>query len=96
MVILIDILKFILLMLMTFFTCQIITDGKRRISYIGTILICFSTAMVEYIHSGLLEAIFFGEGIFIALHRLLENLRYPYFYAIAIPFRNFGIFIIFK
>ena len=73
MMIFIDIVKFVLLVLVTFFTCQIISNNKKRLSYIGTLLICFSTAVVEYINSGLIEAIFFGEIIFISLDKLLNK-----------------------
>ena len=96
MVIFIDIVKFILLVLASFFSCQIITNKNKRISYIGTILICFSTAVLEYINLGLIEAIFFGELIFISIDRLLEKHNFKYLYAILIPIRNYRIFIIFK
>lgn len=95
MIIFIDILKFVLLVVMSFFSCQIITNGKKRISYIGTILICFSTAVLEYINSGLVEAIFFGEMIFALIDRLLLKDKYSYIYACIIPFRNLRIFIAF-
>lgn len=95
MIIFIDILKFVLLVVMSYFTCQIITNGKKRISYIGTILICFSTAVLEYINYGLVEAIFFGEMIFALIDRLLLKDKYSYIYACSIPFRNPRIFIAF-
>jgi len=86
MVIVNDILKFIVLVLITFFICQVITDGKKRISYIGTLLICFSTAVVEYINSGLVEALVTGELILLSIHNLLYNSsKIRYLYAIAIP-----------
>ena len=96
MMIFIDIVKFVLLVLVTFFTCQIISNNKKRLSYIGTLLICFSTAVVEYINSGLIEAIFFGEIIFISLDKLLNNSKYKYLFSIFIPIRNFRFFITFK
>ena len=96
MIIFIDIVKFILLILSTFFSCQIIANGNKRISYIGTILICFSMAIFEYINSGLLEAIFFGELIFISIDRLLEKSKFKYLFVSLIPIRNFRLFINFK
>ena len=96
MVIFIDIVKFILVVLTSFFTCQIITNKNKRISYIGTILICFSTAFLEYINSGLIEAILFGELIFISIDRLLEKAKFKYLFASLIPIRNFRFFINFK
>lgn len=96
MIVLLDIVKFIILILITFFSCQIITDGKKRISYIGTLLICFSSAIIEYINLGLVEAIIFGELIFWAFENLLTNIKYRILYAIIIPIRYFRIFIIIK
>lgn len=91
MAIFIDVLKFLILVLITFFTCQIITDGKKRISYIGTLLICFSSAIIEYIDSGLVEAIVSGELIFLAINQLLKGSSKQILYAIAIPVRFIGI-----
>lgn len=96
MIIFIDILKFILLIPITFLTCQVITNGKKRISYIGTILICFSTAVLEYINSGLVEALFFGQLIFISIDRLFSKEKNLYFYILMISFRNFRVSITFK
>ena len=95
MVIVSDIIKFIVLILITFFSCQVITNGKKRISYIGTLLICFSSAVIEYINSGLIETIVSGELIFLSISKILENSKYKYFYAVAIPIRNIRIFIAF-
>ena len=96
MVIFIDILKFILLIPITFLSCQVITNGKKRISYIGTILICFSTAVLEYINSGLVEALLFGQLIFISVDRLFSKEKNLYLYILMISLRNFRIFITFK
>ncbi len=96
MIIFIDILKFILLVLATFFTLQIITDKNKLVSYIGTLLICFSTAILEYINSGLVEAIFFGELIFISVDKLLLKEKWAYLYSIMISLRIIRIFITFK
>ena len=96
MIICLDILKFILLIFSSFFACQVITNKNKRISYIGTILICFSTAIFNYINSGLVEAIFFGELIFISIDKLFDNSKYNYLFMALIPIRNFGIFIAFK
>lgn len=95
MIIAIDIIKFILLVLASFFACQIVTNKNKRISYIGTLLICFSTAVLEYINNGLVEAIFFGELIFISIDRLLLKQKYKYLYGCLIFIRNFRIFITF-
>ena len=93
--IVLDIVKFILLIFGSFFACQVITNKNKRISYIGTILICFSTAVLEYINNGLVEAIFFGEIIFISIDKLLLKEKYKYLYVILIPVRNFRIFVTF-
>lgn len=52
-----DILKFVVLVLITFFSCEVITGGKKRISYIGTLLICFSSGITGYMDAGLVEAL---------------------------------------
>lgn len=96
MAIFLDVLKFVILVMMTFFTCQIITDNKKRISYIGTLLVCFSSACLEYINSGFLEAIISSELIFISINRLIENTKSKYFYLIGIIVRNFRILDTFK
>ena len=90
-----DIVKFILLVFSSYFTCQVITNKNKRISYIGTLLICFSTAVLEYINNGLVEAIFFGELIFISIDKLLLKEKYKYLYVVLIPVRNFRFFITF-
>jgi len=91
----IDILKFLVLICITFFTCQIITNGKKRISYIGTLLICFSSAVVEYRDSGLIEAIMAGELVFLAISHVLEDSRKQWLYILATPIRFIRIFIAF-
>ena len=96
MIIFIDIIRFILLIIMTWFTVQIITNSKKRISFIGTVLICFSIAVLQYINSGLPEAIFFGELIFVSIDRLLRSPKLKYLFAILIPIRNIRFFIAFK
>ena len=95
MAIFVDVLKFLVLILITFFTCQIITDGKKRISYIGTLLICFSSAIIEYIDSGLVEAIISGELILMAINHLLKDSRNQLLYLVAIPVRSIRFFIAF-
>ena len=94
MIIVIDILKFVVLVLITFFSCQIITGGKKRISYIGTLLICFSTAVIEYINSGLIEAIIFSELLFYSISKLLSEKKY--LYSIGVGIRNRRFFITLK
>lgn len=94
MIVLIDILKFIFLTVMTFFSCQVITHNQKRISYIGTVLICFSIAVLQYINSGLLEAIFFGELIFVSIDRILENSKLKYLFAILIPVGILGFLLL--
>ena len=89
-----DILKFIILVVITFFSCQIITDGKKRISYIGVLLICFSSAIIEYINSGLIEALIFSQLIFISLNNILKKYKYKYFYVVLIAIRNFRLYIV--
>ena len=96
MIIAIDIIKFILLVFGSFFTCQVITNKNKRISYIGTLLICFSTAVLEYINNGIVESIFFGELIFISIDRLLLKEKFKYLYGCLIFIRNFRLFIAFQ
>ena len=91
----IDILKWIVLVFITFFSCQVITNGKKRISYIGTLLICFSSAIIEYRDSGLMEAIMAGELIFLSFSRLLEDSHKQWLYVLAIPIRRIRILIAF-
>ena len=92
----INVLKFLLFVFVTFFTCQVVTNNNKRISYVGTILICFSSAIIEYINSGLLEAILCCELIFISINKLLEETNCSYLHIIAIPVRNFRFFNTFK
>lgn len=73
MVIVLNIIRFIVLVLVTYFTCQIITDNKKRISYIGVLLICFSSTIIEYINSGLIDIVIFGELIFISINTILKK-----------------------
>ncbi|MBR1540660.1 MAG: hypothetical protein IJ629_05850 [Clostridia bacterium] len=87
-----DILKWIIFVFVTFFACEVITNHQKRISYIGTLLICFSSSVVQYINSGLIEAILTCELIFISLDKLLEKTQYQYLYSIAISVRNIRIF----
>jgi len=82
MIIALDIIKFIVLILITFFTCQIVTKNNKRISYIGTLLICFSTAVVEYINSGLVGCLIFGQLILISFNKLLNKEKYKYLWSI--------------
>lgn len=67
------IIKFIILVISTFFVSEIITNKKKGISILGTVLICFSTAVVEYIDKGLIEALVFGEGSIIFLNEFLNR-----------------------
>lgn len=90
-----NILKFIIFVFITFYACEVITDRKKRISYLGTILICFSSAIVQYINDGLLEAILCGELIFISLDKLLTNSKNIYLYCISVPVRNIRFLVAF-
>jgi hypothetical protein len=94
MIIAIDILKFIILVLVTFFMCQVISNNKKRISYIGTMLICFSTAVVEYINSGLVEALIFGELFIIGVDKLLKNEKFESLWSIVIPISILGFLLL--
>lgn len=94
MVIVFDILKFLLLVLATFLTCEVITNKNKRISYIGTLLVCFSTAVLQYINQGIIEAIAFSEIIFLSIDRMLEKQEYKLIYSLCI--RNYRVFDIFK
>ena len=96
MIIFVDIIKFLLVVMMTFLSCQVVTKNRKRISYIGTLLICFSVAVLQYINSGLPEAIFFGELIFVSIDKILENDKFKYLFAILVSIRNFRVFITFK
>ncbi len=88
MIIAIDIVKFIVLVVVTFFTAQIITNKNKRVSIIGTFLIVCSTAVVEYMNSGLVEALIFGQLFIISLNALVGENSHKY---IAI----FGLFVSF-
>lgn len=90
MILTLDIIKFIVLIIITFFTCQIISNNNKRISYIGTILICFSTAVVQYINDGLLEALIFGQFIFICFDRMLLKSKFKYLWILGIPISFIG------
>lgn len=92
MVIINGILKFILFVFITFFSCEVVTNNTKIISYIGTLLICFSSCIIEYINSGLIEAILTCELILISVDKLLEKTEYCYLYSIAISVRNIRIF----
>jgi hypothetical protein len=94
MIIVIDIIKYIILLLVTFFTCQIIANKNKRISYIGTVLICVSTAVVQYMNSGLVEALIFGEGIFIGVSKLIHDAPHKYFWAIFVPVCLIGFLVL--
>ena len=96
MIILWNILKFVILVVITFFTCQIITDGKKRISYIGVLLICFSSAVVEYLNSGLCEALIFSELIFIGFSNIINNFKLIYLNILFISLRYYRFFDFFK
>lgn len=93
MIVFFNILKFIILIIVTFLSCQVITDKNKRISYIGTILICFSTAIVEYINNGLVEAIIFGELIFISIDKFFCNTKYSVLWLLLIPFQILGFLL---
>ena len=96
MIILWNILKFVILVVITFFTCQIITDGKKRISYIGVLLICFSSAVVEYFNSRSCEALIFSELIFIGFSNIINNFKLIYLNILFISLRYYRFFDFFK
>lgn len=88
-----NIIRFIALVISTFFMSEIITNKKIEMSVLGTVLICFSTAIVEYIDSGLIEALIFGECIIIFLNEFLNRknkekyfFSFGYFISIALFF----------
>ena len=69
----INIVKFIALVIITYFMCRIITNKRKGLSILGTLLICFSTAMIEYMNTGLIEALLFGQEIIILINEFLNN-----------------------
>ena len=69
----INIVKFIALVLITFFMCRIIANKRKSIAVLGTLLICFSTAVIEYIDSGLIEALLFGQAIVILINEFFKT-----------------------
>ena len=89
-----SVIKFIILLIVSFFACQIISNNKKRVSYIGTILICFSTAVVQYINSGLIEALIFGELAFICFNNILKHAKLVYLWIIGLWFRNYRFLIV--
>ena len=94
MLIAIDLAKFIILCVITFFMCQVISNGKKRISFIGTILICLSTAVVEYMNSGLVEALIFGEVFIISLDNLLRCVKPKILWSLLIPISLLGFLLL--
>ena len=68
----IDIVKFIALVIITFFMCRIIANKRKNIAALGTLLICFSTAVIEYIDSGLVETLLFGQAIVILINEFFK------------------------
>lgn len=69
----INVIKFIALVVITFFMCRIIANKRNGMAILGVMLICFSTAVVEYINSGLVEALLFGQAIIILINAFLNN-----------------------
>lgn len=69
----VNIVKFIDLVMITFLMCRIITNKRNGLALLGTLLICFSTAVLEYIEMGLLEALLFGQGFIILINGFLNN-----------------------
>ena len=69
----VNVIKFISLVIITFLMCRIITNKRNGIAVLGTLLICFSTAVLEYIEMGLIEALLFGQGIVILINGFLNN-----------------------
>lgn len=69
----VNIIKFIALVVITYLMCRIITNNRKGLSVLGTLLICFSTAILEYMNSGLVEALLFGQGIVILINEFLNN-----------------------
>ncbi len=81
----IDIVKFIVLIIVTFYFSQIITNKNKRISIIGTFLIVCSTAVVQYIDNGFLEVLISGELFLICIDKIFGKTEHK-----ALPI--FGIF----
>lgn len=92
--IILDIVKFIALIIATWFAMQIITNKNKRITYIGTLMICFSTVMIKYVDKGLLEAVIFGELIFVCFERMINKAKYKYLWPILMSFCLVGFLLL--
>lgn len=79
----INIVKFIVLVIITFLMCRIITNKRNGLAILGTLLICFSTAILEYMNAQLLEALIFGQGIVILINEFLHNKTITRYLALA-------------
>lgn len=92
---LINIIKFIALVIITFFMCGIITNKRKGIASLGTLLICFSTAIIQYIDSGLIEALLFGQVIVILINEFLkQKTKIKYLALLGICFGVIGFLLL--
>ncbi len=90
----VNIIKFIALVIITFLMCRIITNKRNGIAVLGTLLICFSTALLEYIESGLLEVLLFGQGIVILINEYLNTkTKSKYFALLGIALGFVGLLL---
>lgn len=89
----IDIIKFLLLVIVTFFTCQIVSDGKKRVSYIGVLIICFCSSVVKFINEGVIEAVIFGELIFISINKIINKSKFKVGFVILSIISAIGLII---
>ncbi len=92
----VNIVKFIALVIITFLMCRIITNKRNGIAVLGTLLICFSTALLEYIESGLLEALLFGQGIVILINEYLNSKTKSKYFALVGITLGFVGFLLFS
>lgn len=82
MIIFSNIIKFMILSLVTFLFMKVITNS-RRLAITGTFLISASTAVVQYINSGLIEVLIFGQLFLIFLNNFFCKDKNRYIYAIG-------------
>ena len=90
----ISIIKFIALVIITFFMCRIITNKRTGLAVLGTLLICFSTAVLEYLEAGLVEALLYGQGAVIFVNEFFNNkTKFKYATLIGVMFASAGFLV---
>lgn len=66
----IEIVKYIVFIITTFFFMQVITDKDKKVSIVGTLLVCASSIIA---YRGVINAILCGEAIVISVNQFITN-----------------------